>query len=323
MWKKVLGAALGVLVLAVAALAAFVFTYRPAQRPAPEVEVDRSPERLARGRYLVESVLACSDCHSSRDWSRFGGPVVGPAFAGGDCIGPEGGMPGRVCAPNLTPDPATGIGAWTDGEILRALREGVSRDGRALFPHMPYLGYRHLSDRDAHAVVAYLRTLPPVDHPVPRSEIDFPVSFFVKRLPQPLASPVPEVDPRDPVTYGRYLATVSGCAFCHTPIDDRNQPLPGMELAGGHLFRGPWGVVASANLTPSSTGVGGRTEESFIGLFRAFAGEDAAVPVPASANTVMPWLAYAGLSDQDLSAIWAYLQSVPPIESSVERRPAI
>ena len=321
MWKKVLWAALAVIVLAVAAVAVYVATYRPAQRPAPELRVERTPERLERGRYLAEHVSGCMECHSRRDWSRFAGPVMGALGAGGDCLGPESGAPGRICAPNITPDPETGIGSWTDGEILRAIREGVDRDGRALFPMMPYAEYRNLADEDAYAVIAYLRTLPAVENPVPRSEIDFPVSFFIKMVPQPLAGEVKPPGRSDQVAYGHYLATVSGCIFCHTPVDERNQPLPGMELAGGQVFKGPWGTVASANLTPHPNGLGGRTEQNFIGMFRAFSGPDAAAPVPASANTAMPWLSFSGMTDDDLAAIWAYLQTVPPVANSVTRRP--
>jgi mono/diheme cytochrome c family protein len=322
MWKKVLWAALAVVVLAVAAVAVYVATYRPAQRPAPDLTVERTPKRLARGRYLVENVLACGDCHSQRDWSRYGGPVKGAFGAGGDCLGPEYGAPGQICAPNITPDPATGIGAWTDGEILRAIREGVGRDGRALFPMMPYAEYRALSDEDAYAVVAYLRTVAPVTNRVSPTEIDFPVSFFVKAAPQPLAGPVAAPDRSDRLAYGRYLATVAGCAGCHTPVDERNQPIPGMELAGGQVFKGPWGTVASANLTPDPTGLGGKSEQSFLGMFRAFSDPAAAVPVPASANTIMPWLTHAGMTDDDLAAIWAYLRTVPPVARSVTRRPS-
>lgn len=322
MLKKVLWSVLAVVVLVAAALAVFVLTYRPAQRPASAERIERTPERVARGEYLVESVLGCSDCHSDRDWSRYGGPVRTVAFGGAGCMGPEQGAPGRICFPNLTPDPETGIGAWSDGEVLRALREGVGRDGRALFPMMPYDVYRNLSDDDARAVVAYLRTLPPVENPVPRTEIDFPVSFFIKMAPRPLEGPVAAPDRSEPAAYGGYLAQVAGCVFCHTPVDERMQPLPGRELAGGHVHRGPWGTVVAPNLTSHPTGLGGRSKESFIGMFRAFAGEDArAIPAAAGANTPMPWLSHSGMSDQDLGAIWEYLQTVPPVDNPVEPRP--
>ena len=321
MLKKVLWSVLALVVLAAAGLAVFVLTYRPAQRPASAERIERTPERVARGEYLVENVVGCGDCHSDRDWSLYGGPVR-VAFAGAGCMGPEQGAPGRICFPNISPHEETGIGAWSDGEILRAIREGVGRDGRALFPMMPYDVYRNLSEEDAEAVVAYLRTVPPVDSPVPRTEIDFPVSFFIKMAPQPLEGPVAAPERSDPATYGAYLAQVAGCVFCHTPVDERMQALPGRELAGGHVHRGPWGTVAAPNLTPHPTGLGGRSKENFIGMFRSFAGDDArAIPAAAGENTPMPWLSHSGMNDEDLGAIWEYLQTVPPVESSVERRP--
>ncbi len=324
MVKKILLSLLVLIVLAVAGLAVFVATYQPAQRPASSAKIEVTAELVARGDYLTHHVLGCFDCHSSRDWSRYGGPVDGPEGAGGPCMGEEYGVPGKVCFPNITPDKETGLGTWTDGEILRAIREGVDKNGRALFPMMPYAeAYYALSDQDADAVVAYLRSLPPVSNPVPATEIDFPVSFFIKQAPKPLADPVSAPEPSDTVAYGRYLATVSGCISCHTPVDSHQQPIPGMELAGGQDFKGPWGDVRSANLTPDPTGLGGRSEESFLGMFRAWQDPGIQVATPAGRNTVMPWLVHAGTSDQDLEAIWAYLQTVKPIQNKVVKRPAV
>jgi mono/diheme cytochrome c family protein len=247
--------------------------------------------------------------------------VVGPAGAGNDCFGPEFAMPGKVCAPNITPDTATGLGAWSDGEILRALREGVNREGEALFM-MPYNEYRALSDEDARAVVAYLRALPPITHQVPKTEIDFPVRFFIKFGPKPLLAPVPEPDRTDRVAYGKYLAKVGVCQFCHTPIDGRHLPIPGKEFAGGHEFKGPWGAVRSSNISPHEVGLGQRDEKAFVGLFKAFDGPDADLPtVPADKNTVMSWLSRSHMTESDLGAIHAYLKTVPAQDQMVEKRP--
>lgn len=306
---------------AVVGLATFFALMTPRQRPASLETVARTPEKMARGRYLVEHVLDCNGCHTARDWSRWAGPLQGAKGAGGDCLSEEHGFPGRICAPNITMDRQTGIGAWTDGEILRATREGVDREGKALFPLMPYTEYRALSEEDARAVAAYLRTYRPVRHAVAETEIDFPVSLFVKMAPRDLEGPVPEPDRSDPVHYGEYLATVAGCRYCHTPVDDRNQPIRGRAFAGGQEFRGPWGTVRSSNLTPHVTGLGERSRESFISLFRVYTDPGAAVPAPPGRNTVMPWLSLAGMTDDDLSAIYDYLRTVPPIESVVEKFP--
>ena len=130
--KKILITFAVLLLASVGGLAAYITTYQPAQRAAPSEKIARTPERLARGRYLVESVLDCQGCHTQRDWSRFGAPFSGPRGAGGTCFTEKDGVPGKICIPNITSDPATGIGRWTDGELLRALREGVDRIGRKI-----------------------------------------------------------------------------------------------------------------------------------------------------------------------------------------------
>lgn len=310
------------LAVAVGAVAIFVVTYKPAQQPAPAITVDATPDRISRGQYLVEHQLLCFECHTDRDWTRYNGPPLGPPGAGGLCVTAADGFPGHVCARNITPDVATGIGQWTDGEIMRAIREGVDRTGRGLAPIMPYENYRYLADEDTRAVVAYLRTLKPVSHEVPKPKIDFPLSLFMKMLPAPLPGPVAGPDPQDTIARGRYLATTSLCVFCHTPVNERMEPLPGMTLAGGHVHKGPFGVVRASNLTPHPTGLGDRTREEFIGIFRAFRGFAAtSPPADPTKNTVMPWIALADLTDEDLGAIYAYLRSVPPVENRIERHP--
>lgn len=312
-----IGIALAVLTITTGAT--YVGTYRPAQRPAPELAIERTPDRVERGRYLVENVTGCAQCHSDRDWNVYGAPAKRETFlAGGECFTAEKGFPGTLCASNLTSDEATGLGGWSDGEILRALREGVDREGRALFPMMPYHVYRHLSDDDARAVVAYLRTLGPVSNPQPETELAFPLSFIVKTMPEPLAEPVGTVDPADTARHGELLAKVAGCEFCHTPVDERQQALPGMAFAGGHTFEGPFGEVRSANLTPHATGMGGRTRQEFIGMFKAWNGDG--VPVAPEDNTLMPWADYAQMTEEDLGAIYDYLQTVAPVDHAVATR---
>jgi mono/diheme cytochrome c family protein len=307
--------------LVVGTAATFVIRYKPRQRPPSSATVARTPERVERGRYLAESVLGCMDCHAKHDLTHFGNPITGPMGAGGDCFGAQEKFPGTLCMPNLTPDPETGLGTWSDGEIARAVREGVGRDGRALFPIMPYGEYRALSDSDTDAVVAYLRALPPVRNPVPRADIDFPVKFFIKLAPTPLDGPVPDPNRQDRVALGHYLARVSGCIACHSPVDQRHQPLAGQELSGGQEFTGPFGVLRSANLTPHATGLGNRDEAAFVGMFKAFDVPVADLPVVTPKDgTIMPWLSRARMTEADLGAIYAYLRTVPAIERVVEKR---
>ncbi|MCP3956244.1 MAG: cytochrome c [bacterium] len=317
--RKILLIGFALAALAITVGATYVGTYRPAQRPALELQVERTADRVERGRYLVENVTGCVQCHSDRDWTLYGGPAKKETWlGGGECATEEQGFPGVLCVPNLTPDDETGLGRWSDGEILRALREGVDRDGRALFPMMPYDDYRHLSDRDAAAIVAYLRTLEPVFNPRPETDIEFPVSFFIKTIPEPLAGPVEAPGPADTVRHGELLAKVAGCEFCHTPIDERHQPLPGMAFAGRPNPRGPFGTVHAPNLTPHATGMGSRSREEFIGIFKAFSSADnAAIEVEPQDNTPMPWADFAQMTEGDLGAIYDYLRTVAPVDNPV------
>ncbi|MFL5348757.1 MAG: c-type cytochrome [Hyalangium sp.] len=323
--KKLLLGIVATVVLMAGGAAAFLALKTPAQRPAPDLKVEATPERLERGRYLVEHVSACLHCHSPGDESRWGLPHK-PELrgAGGLCLTEAMGFAGTLCATNITQHPQDGIGQWTDGELLRAIREGVDKNGQALFPLMPYDNFRHLSDDDALAVVAYLRTLPPVPGQRPARQLKFPLPIVVKFIPQPLTSPVSAPNKSDSVAYGRYLVTAAGCETCHTPVDGRHQPLPGKAFSGGQPF--PFeqgGAVVSPNLTPHATGLGGRTRENFIALFKAYATPQSHnLAVAPNKNTPMPWLMYAGMTEEDLGAIYDYLRTVPPIENRVEKFPA-
>ena len=263
-------------------------------------------QAVERGEYLARHVLACVHCHTRRDQKQLHAPATGPEFAGGDCLDEEVNFPGSVCAPNITPDVGSGIGTWSDDEILRAVREGVSRDGRALFPLMPYGSYRTLADEDAHAVVAFLRTLAPVENSLPPTRLGFPVSFYVNRLPEPLEDSVSGPAEDDRPTYGEYLATVASCKGCH-----------GENLAGGQEFPTRQGVVRAPNLTPHETGVVPAGLQDFERLFSDFAN----APDDGSESTrftVMPRAAFANMKSQDLAAIHSYLRSVPPVNNPVK-----
>src|SRR5262249_38728318 len=158
----------------------------------------------ARGRYLFENLCDSDGCHSQRDFTRFGAPVIVPGRGQGFEFPTELGLPGRVNASNITPDRETGIGNWTDGEKIRAIREGVDREGRTLFPMMPYPSYRYMSDEDVESLVVYLNALPPVRHAVPPTQVKFPVNLFIKGVPQPAGSVRPP-NRSDRMKYGEYL----------------------------------------------------------------------------------------------------------------------
>lgn len=317
----------GIALLAVLALTGLGISWlvlrKPAQRPPVAENIEATPERIARGRYLVNHVSICFDCHSERTMA-YGLPFKpGREGVGGFTWNREIGFPGIVAASNITPDRETGLGNWSDGEILRAIREGVDREGNALFPIMPYQHFRSMSDEDARAIVAYLRTLTPRRYEKPAKSLDLPMNFVEKFIPQPVAATVPPPNRSDSVAYGKYLATIAACSECHTP-QVKGEPVPGMELAGGWEMKTPQFRVVTANITPHpSTFVGRATREEFIGRFRAFAGYNAetAPQAPKGRNTLMPWIAYSGMTDEDLGAIYAWLKTVNPIDNKVNPFP--
>lgn len=314
----------GVVLLAGAGLA-WLVVRAPDRRAASAEKVEATPERLARGQYLVLHVADCVGCHSDLHSDRFALPIKkGTEGQGGYPFDKRLGVPGLVQAQNITQDPEFGLGSWSDGEIMRAIREGVNRKGDALFPMMPYPYFRQMSDEDVRSVVAYLRTLAPIHHEVAPRKLDFPVNLLIKFAPRPLTAPVAAPDPSDTVAYGRYLVTVAGCRECHTAHDDKGQLVPGMEFAGGWLMPGPWGRVVSGNITPDPDNyVGQATREEFIGRFKALEAldsEDAPVAAPGR-NTVMPWARFAGMTREDLGAIYDYLKTLKPIKKKVESFP--
>lgn len=321
---KIFGGIALLVVVLVGAGVGWLALRKPAQRPPSTERIEVTQARLDRGEYLVRHVADCLNCHSDH-MTSFGVPIKpGTEGMGGFVFDQKLGFPGVVAAQNLTPDPATGIGNWTDGEILRAFREGVDRQGNALFPMMPYQHLRVMSDEDAKSVVVYLRTLKPIRNQVPLKHIDFPINLFVKFAPQPLTGPVSSPDPHDSVKYGEYLSRIGGCYECHTPHDDKNQLIADKAFSGGWRMEGPWGLNYTANITPHpETFLGRATKEEFISRFRAFQGLDASSSpaAPNGQNTIMPWLTFSGMTDHDLGALYDYLKTQKPIENKVNPFP--
>jgi mono/diheme cytochrome c family protein len=318
---KVVVWVVGVLVGVGVAAAGYMLARKPAIAQPLNIKVEMTPERIARGRYLFD-LSDCGGCHSLRDFSRFGGPEVEGHRGEGVEMPKELGLPGRVASRNITPDVETGIGAWTDGEKIRAIREGISRDGSPLFPMMPYGAFRKMSDDDVMSLVAFLNTLPPVKHAVPRSEIDFPVSVLSKSAPQP-AGQVAPVNRADRLQYGEYLVTLGGCGGCHTPAE-KGSPKPGMAFAGGERFAFPGMLVVSANITPDQqSGIGRWKDQDFIDKFHQYR-EYTEKGSPASSPenfTLMPWLSLSRLEADDLTAIYGYLRTQKAVYHAVDSHP--
>jgi mono/diheme cytochrome c family protein len=318
---KLLGVAVAILLGIGVAGASYLLVRKPATAPPLDVKVAMTPERIARGKYIF-TLSDCDGCHSLRDFTRFDGPVVEGHRAEGLEFPKEMGLPGRIASRNITPDVETGIGGWTDGEKIRAIREGISRDGSMLFPMMPYADFRKMSDEDVMSLVAYLNTLPPVKHRVERSQIAFPVSVLVKSAPQP-AGHVPPVDAADRGKYGEYLVNLAGCGGCHTQ-SEKGEPKPGMQFAGGERFQFPGVVVVSANITPDpQTGIGRWSEQDFVDKFHQYREYvEKGSPVSSPENfTIMPWLNLCQLETADLRAIYGFLRKQKAVYHTVDSHP--
>ncbi|MCC6549339.1 MAG: c-type cytochrome [Ignavibacteriaceae bacterium] len=318
---KILGISVFALVILAGAFLLWFNSAYPKVSEPGKLMVQMTPEQIARGKYLANHVTVCMDCHSTRDWSKYSGPMVaGTEGKGGDKFTEElGGVPGTIYSPNITP---AGIGDYTDGELLRAFTQGVTATHRALFPLMPYTSYNKLSMQDAEAIIAYIRTLEPIQNEVPVSELNFPMNLIVKTIPLENFNPSQEPDTSNFPAYGKYLTTIAGCGDCHTPTD-KGTPLPGMEFAGGFTFQMPGGLLTSSNITPDKeTGIGTWTKEQFITRFKSFA-SDSGMNTPVTGiydfNTVMPWTMYAGMTEQDLGAIYEYLTTLKPVANKINR----
>jgi len=305
----------GFLVFILAIAVTFTIGWRPVlgarSRPLTNRHFDATPKRLARGEYLVRGVLGCLDCHSEHDWKAPGAPSV-PGREGAGQIFPGEGFPGRIVATNLTPDPETGTGNWSDDQFARAIREGISHDGHALFPLMPYPNFSRMSDEDLASAVVYIRSLPAVRNSLPATEIASPVKYLIRSAPQPLTAPVPAPDLSTPEKRGEYLVTLASCGDCHTPMVD-GQPERDKAFAGGVEFKGPWGKVESANITPDKTGISYYNENLFIQAIRTGS------VMERQLNPIMPWGGYRHMNDEDLKAIFAYLRTVKQVENRVKR----
>lgn len=311
---KVLMIMVIMLITSTAMVMVYLKTAFPNVGEAPQMTVASTPEVIERGKYLAHSVAVCMDCLSQRDWSKFSGPIVkGTLGRGGEKFGREMGFPGEYFAKNITP---SSIGDWTDGEVFRAITAGVDRENNPLFPIMPHHNYGKMDKEDIKAIIAYIRTLPSIENEVPESTSDFPMNIIINTIPKKAKmKPMPSKD--DKVNYGEYLLVMAGCFDCHTQ-QERGKPVKGMDFAGGFKFdMKENGTAYSANITPhKETGIGYWTKEKFVSTFKSFDAEQHEIK-PGMQQTPMPWTMYATMDEYDLEAIFAFLQTVKPIENKV------
>lgn len=264
---------------------------------------------LERGAYLMRSIVACGNCHNPG--AHEGRPDLSREMAGGSAWDEK---PFTTYASNLTPDPETGLGKWTDQQIVDAIREGRRPDGSIIGPPMPIELYRGISDHDAHAIVAYLRNLRPVRNQVPKASYRIP-------LPQsygPSVGRVPGVPRTDRLRYGAYLAGPLGhCTECHTPmIPTGRRDFENQLGAGGFPLVGHWGTVFSPNITPhKETGIGEWTDSEVKRAITQGVRRDGDRMYPP-----MAYHYYKNVSPEDLDALVLYLRSMKPIRKDREKR---
>ena len=310
LWKIVRRIALVLLVLIVGFVITVLVRWdRTFDVPLPDIHASTDSAVIARGRYLAYGPAHCAYCHNTAETAAALDRGEQPPLSGGLVFH----LPvGTFRTPNLTPDSATGIGAVSDGQLARMVRDGVRRDGRAA---VPFMNYHTLSDADLTALISFLRSQPPVSHRVPSHDVNFlgkAVMAFVIKPIGPASPPPAESPPPGPtVERGAYLVgAVAECADCHTERSMVDGHFTGPRLAGGTGLPSdvdPSVVLVPPNLTPEPrTGrIASWTEDQFVARFH----QGRLIP-----QTPMPWNAFARMTDDDLRAIYRYLRTVPPVE---------
>jgi mono/diheme cytochrome c family protein len=260
----------------------------------------RAETQVERGKYLMDGIVACGNCHTPKGPDD-SSPVADMELAGGYVIVTP---MFRAVVPNITLDKETGIGNWTDDQIIDAIRNGKRPDGTTIGPPMPIAFYRDMSDSDVRAIVTYLHTVKPIHHVVVEK------STYKNPLPSsygPVVNQVPDVPSTDKVVYGHYLATALGhCIDCHTPlVQDKNDMT---RVGQGRLQPGPFGKpVMSANLTTANpSGIASWTDEQVeTAIARGIRPDRPLVRLMA-----FDW--YKNISSADLKALVAYLRTLKP-----------
>ena len=259
---------------------------------------------LERGSYLVNAVMACDGCHTPR------GPggvfVMEKRFSGGMQTWDTPAY--LVKGSNITPDRDSGLGAWSDAEIKRALTEGTHRLGRPISPQMPFAFYKILTPRDLDATVAYLRSVAPVVNAVQAPV--YKAAMRVDLVPDAV-KPFTEDALRDPVKRGFYLATIAHCMLCHSRRPDGMQDYQNSWGKGGFVFVEPWGSAVAPNITSHpKSGLGAWTDTEIKRALTHGVSRDGRAFKPPMARQNY----FSRMTEEDLNAIVAWLRSLPSLE---------
>lgn len=310
-WTGIVLASIIVLVIA----AIFIFDGQTYDAPYPDIKASKDSAVIARGEYLAFGLGHCAGCHisSMEEYSKISAGEKIPLAGGFEF---ELGPLGRIRTPNITPDPETGIGKWTDQEIARSLRHGVGRDGRALFEFMPF---QNLSDEDLTAIISFLRSQPAVKREIEVRDLNLmgkAINLLQIRPVGPVGEVAKSVKPDTTPEYGKYLAHfVANCRGCHTNRDMTTGAYIGPEFAGGFAMESmqvPGAVCVTPNLTPDpETGhITNWSEEQFLARFHA------GHTIKASE---MPWDMFKTATDNDIKAIYRYLKTLKPIKNKIPK----
>ncbi|MCL4513596.1 MAG: cytochrome c [Candidatus Eremiobacteraeota bacterium] len=259
------------------------------------IRIPTSQKAIQRGHHLVHAVLGCMACHSRDLAGRIliNVPIVG-----------------RIVPKNLTSGKGGIGGKFTTKDWVMAIRNGVSPNGKSLLL-MPSLSFSYLSKKDLGDVIAYLKSIPPVNRSLPANKVGPIFRFVIAKGGSDLLSAEAVNQHQKPLHSGKkgtaaegyYLVHIAGCMHCHGP-----------NLAGGTVPDGaPPGTPPAANLTPA--GIGTWTKKDFIHLMRT--GE---TPGGASINNFMPWEVFKNMTNSELKSIWLYLKTIPPVQSSSSKK---
>jgi mono/diheme cytochrome c family protein len=281
--------------------------------PYPDIQASKDSSIIARGKYLAYGPGHCADCHGAQN--------VQPGMPKGADIPLTGGMPFKlpiatIYVRNITPDMETGIGKITDQEIARLLRYGVRPDGTAVLDFMPF---HDATDEDLTAIISFLRSQQPIQHKVPDHDV-FMLGKVVKAfMIKPVGPSVPlrKSIPRDTsVNYGKYLAnSIANCVGCHSNRDMTTGAMIGEPFAGGLVMES---IIAPENYTlltpnltpdPATGKLTGWTQQQFINRFR----QGRIIP-----HSPMPWPSFSRMSDDELKALYKYLQTIKPVHNEVK-----
>jgi hypothetical protein len=263
----------------------------------------RAENPVARGKYLVDSIMACDGCHTPR---VNGALVMDKRFSGGSQIWDEHAY--IVKGSNISSDPEHGIGTWSAADLERLLSEGVRPNGVKVAPQMPFAFYKILTPRDLVAVTAYIRSAAPQDHKVQAPS--YKAAMHYEDIPG-AEKPFSDDMLGDPLKRGFYIATIAHCMECHSRHPDGTPGYQDSWGKGGHVMKGPFGEVKVSNITSNpDKGIGKVSDAELKRTLTQGIGHDGRKLKPPMSRQEY----FSKMTDTDLNALIAWVRTIPPLE---------